>query len=240
MNRTSEVPQLSYCAAGKGPLVIMLHGLLMDGKSWQENGFISAFSPSFSVVCPDLIGHGESDKPAIQEWYTRDNQALTIVNLMDELGYEKAHIIGYSSGAWLATGLLALYPERVESVVLGGWDCTQGMPESLSFEIFMAYAHEVAPQLTHSMSPADEKSVEYFFNELKKQTKGDDKLLMQGIPALVWAGTRDPYYAPMAELAEKHAIPLISGQGDHLSEVNTPDGSTIGRILKFIKDRSVI
>jgi len=97
----------------------MLHALLMDGQCWVDNGVVSALSPFFKVVYPDLSGHGASDKSNEQPLYTRENQALSVVKLMDELGYEKAHLIGYSAGAWLALGLLDAYPERLHSVVLG-------------------------------------------------------------------------------------------------------------------------
>lgn len=234
---------LFYRTEGKGPLVIMLHGLLMNGQCWVDNGFLSAFSPFFKVACPDLIGHGASDKPDIQEIYTRENQELAIVKLMDELGYEKAHVIGYSAGAWLAMGLLKAYPERLTSVVLGGWDCLQGLPEApagkLTFDMFMSYAREIAPELTASLSSADEKSTECFFNELSKQFQDDGNLLTHSTPKLFWAGSSDPYYTSMTELAELHAIPLISGTGDHLGEINNPDKVTIDEILKFSKGQYV-
>ena len=230
---------LFYRTEGKGPLVIMLHGLLMDGRCWVDNGFVSAFSPFFRVVCPDLIGHGASDRFDAQDFYTRENQVLTIVKLMDELGYDKAHVIGYSAGAWLAMGLLDSYPERLTSVVLGGWDCLKGIPETpfgkLSFEMFMDYAREIAPELTQSLSPADERSVEYFFNELSKPFKDDDNLLTRSTPKLLWAGVNDPYYISMSGLAQKHAIRIIAGKGDHLGEVNNPDRGTVTTILNFSK-----
>lgn len=242
MSHTSGTSQLFYRAEGKGPLVIMLHGLLMDGQSWVDNGFVSTFSPFFKVVCPDLPGHGASDKSDIQELYTRESQALSIVNLMDELGYEKAHVIGYSAGAWLAMELLKCYPERLNSVVLGGWDFINGLPETpfgkLTFAMFMDYARTTAPELTTSLTPAGERSAECFFNELSKQFNDDGNVLNRSTPALLWAGICDPYYTSMAELAERHAVPLISGRGDHLGEVNAPDKATVARILKFSQDQT--
>lgn len=230
---------LFYREEGNGALVIMLHGLLMDGQSWVDNGFVSAFSPSFRVVSPDLPGHGASGKLDVPDFYRRENQALSIVKLMDELGYDKANVIGYSAGAWLAMGLLDSYPERVASVVLGGWDCLNGIPETpygkLSFDMFMDFARETAPELTHSLSAADERSAECFFNELSKQFSGDGNLLTRSTPKLLWVGASDPYYPAMSELAEKHAIPLILGKGDHLGEVNHPDRTTVSEILKFIQ-----
>lgn len=238
MLRTSGKCQLSYVAEGKGPLVIMLHGLLMDGKSWEDNGMTSNFSPFFHVVCPDLLGHGQSEKPHVAELYTQQNQALSIVKIMDELGYEKAHIVGYSSGAWIALGLLNHYPERLNSVVLGGWNFSNGLPETpngkLTFDMFMSFARSTAPELTSELSLDDEESAKCFFNELRKYSGKKEGLFPYKTPTLLWAGTNDPYYASMAKIAEKHAIPMITGKGDHLSEVKNPDKTSINEILTFI------
>ncbi|WP_312688192.1 alpha/beta fold hydrolase [Kosakonia sp.] len=191
------------------------------------------------VSNPGGRSHGASAKSEVQDGYTRENQALSLVKLMDALGYDKANVIGYSAGAWLAMGLLDLYPERVASVVLGGWDCLNGIPETpfgkLSFEMFMDFARETAPELTHSLSAADERSAECFFNELSKHCNDDGDLLTRSTPKLFWVGASDPYYTPMSKLAEKQVIPLILGKGDHLGEVNNPDRTTVMEILKFIK-----
>jgi len=233
MPYTSGTPRLFYRSEGQGPLVIMLHGLLMNGQCWVDNGFVQALAPYFHVICPDLSGHGLSDKPASEACYTRESQAAALVELIQELGHEKVHVIGYSAGAWLALGLLEFYPDRLHSVVVGGWDCLQGLPDTLSFDSFMAYARETAPELS-SLSPEAERSAACFFNELKKRTPGDEKRLTRGIPLLFWAGFGDPYYAAMSEVAEQYAIPIISGKGDHLDEITHPDEATLAEILKFV------
>lgn len=239
MLSTSGLPQLSYIAEGKGPLVIMLHGLLMDGKSWRNNGLISFFSPFFQVVCPDFLGHGESEKPSVPELYTQQNQALSIVNIMDELGYEKAHVIGYSSGAWAALGLLNHHPDRLHSVVLGGWDLKNGLPDTpegkLSFDMFMSYARSTAPELTSGLSLADQESVRCFFNELRKYSGKKEALFPYKTPILLWAGAKDPYNLPMAEIAKKYGLLMILGEGDHLSEFKKPGKALMNEIFKFIK-----
>ncbi|WP_333610022.1 alpha/beta hydrolase [Pantoea piersonii] len=238
---TSGIPRLSYAAEGKGPLIIMLHGLLMDGKSWLDNGLSSSFSPFFHVVRPDLLGHGESEKPQVEELYTQQNQALSIVKIMDELGYEKAHVVGYSSGAWAALGLLNHYPERLTSVVLGGWDIRNGLPETpegkLTFDMFMSYARSTAPELTSGLSLDDQESARCFFNELRKYSGKKEGLLPYKIPLLLWAGASDPYYSFMAEIAQQHGLSIITGKGDHLSEFNNPDEASINGIFKFIESQ---
>lgn len=232
---------LFYREEGNGPLIIMVHGLLMDGQCWTANGFVSAFSHSFKVVCPDLIGHGASEKVDVQSFYTRKNQVLAIIKLMDELGYRKANVIGYSAGAWLAMGLLECYPERLTSVVLGGWDCINGLSKApfgkLSFDMFIDFARATVPELTNSLSTAGERSAKCFFKELSKQFESDGNLLTHSVPKLFWAGNRDAYYTSMSELAEKYSIPLIVGKGDHLYEVSNPDRMTVTEILKFVQSQ---
>lgn len=238
MSTSSGNTQLFYREEGKGPLLIMLHGLLMNGQSWVNNGFVSAFSPFFRVVSPDLIGHGASEKSNVQRFYARENQAQAIVKLMDDLGYDKANVIGYSAGAWLAMGLLDSYPERLNSVVLGGWDILNGLPDTplgkLTFEMFIDFARETAPELTRSLTAEGERSVECFFNELSEQFKYDGDLLAGSTPKLLWAGASDPYFISMSGVAEKYFTPLIAGKGDHLGEVNNPDKATVTEILKFV------
>ncbi|WP_313698533.1 alpha/beta hydrolase [Pantoea sp.] len=236
---TSGIPRLSYASEGKGPLIIMLHGLLMSGESWVNNGFSAFFSPFFHVVCPDLLGHGVSEKPQLQKLYTQPNQALSIIKIMDELDYEKAHVIGYSSGAWAALGLLNHYSERLNSVVLGGWDFRNGLPETpegkLSFDMFMSYARSTAPQLTSGLSLDDQESARCFFNELRKYSEKKESLFPYKTPILLWAGASDPYYTSMSETAQQHGLSMITGRGDHLSELNNPDKESINEIFKFIE-----
>ena len=175
----------------------------------------------------------------MEEFYTQQNQALSIVKIMDELGYKKAHVIGYSAGAWVALGLLNRFPERLNSVVLGGWDFKSGLPDTpegkLSFDAFMSYARSIAPELTTSLSTDDEKNVKCFFDELRKFPGKEGSFFPYTTPTLLWAGVSDPYYASMAELAELHALPLLTGKGDHLSEVKSPDKASMNVILEFIQ-----
>lgn len=160
---------------------------------------------------------------------------------MDKLGYEKAHVIGYSSGAWAALGLLNHHPERLNSVVLGGWDLKNGLPETpdgkLTFDMFMSYARSTAPELTSGLTPDDQESVRCFFNELRKYSEKNAALFPYKTPILLWAGANDPYYAPMTKIAEQYGLLMTLGKGDHLTEFNKPDKSSINEIFKFIESQ---
>ena len=71
------------------------------------------------MIALDCRGHGKSDKPHDPEKYGPE-MAADVVRLLDHLKIEKAHLIGYSSGAFIAGKVAATHPKRVLSVVYAG------------------------------------------------------------------------------------------------------------------------
>lgn len=231
---------LFYRAKGEGPLVVLLHGLLMDGHSWVSNGFVEALSQHFCVVCPDMLGHGMSDKPSDIEPYEQQKQASTINAIIRQLGYEKAHIVGYSSGAWLATGVATYYPELLTSLVIGGWDIENGFPDGpngkLTFDAFLAYAKETASELTDGITPASEYALRAYFNTLRSYDSSNDSALLtqMDVSKMCWAGVDDIYYQPLNFWAEANHQPFISSQGNHVTAILEPEKFLIRQICEFI------
>ena len=75
------------------------------------------------IIAPDLRGHGDSKpslKDAFQQKYTFDAITEDIVEVIDHLEIKKSHFIGISLGTILIRNLAEKYPEKVESMVLGG------------------------------------------------------------------------------------------------------------------------
>lgn len=229
---------LFYRAKGEGPLVVLLHGLLMDGHSWVSNGFVEALSQHFCVVSPDMLGHGMSDKPSETEPYEQQKQASIINAMIRQLGYEKAHIVGYSSGAWLATGVAKTSPELLSSLVIGGWDIENGFPDGpngkLSFDAFLAYAKETAPGLTDLIT--SESALRAYFNTLRSYDSSNDSALLAqvNVPKMCWAGVDDIYYQPLNFWAEANHQPFISTQGNHVTAILEPEKFLIRQICEFI------
>lgn len=104
--------------AGSGVPVIMLHGMGGHAETYTYN--LIPLSATFRVISIDMIGHGFTDKPEIP--YVIPDYTRHLLDLMDALEIEAAHIVGESLGGWVAawTGLEA--PDRVLSVV----NCTGG------------------------------------------------------------------------------------------------------------------
>jgi EmrB/QacA subfamily drug resistance transporter len=104
-----------YRTAGEGQPIVLIHGLLDSGATWRKVAPILAVN--HRVIVPDLLGHGDSDGPAGAD-YSVFSHALLIRDLMDELGIERATVVGHSLGAGVAMGLAYACPERVERLAV--------------------------------------------------------------------------------------------------------------------------
>jgi pimeloyl-ACP methyl ester carboxylesterase len=105
---------LSTYAFGQGPPVLLLHGLAATKVSYLP--LLPALAERYRVIVPDLPGHGESSKPRGR--YTPIFFSKVIGALMDEMGVEKAAVIGNSMGGRIALEVADVYPERVTSLIL--------------------------------------------------------------------------------------------------------------------------
>jgi len=123
--------RLHYTDEGSGPAVVLLHGFAVNADlNWRLPGITQALTPEFRVISLDLRGHGLSDKPHESELYGA-LMADDVIALLDHLGIEKAHIVGYSLGGIIALKLASTHPDRLwtASPLGAGWED----PEDSSF-----------------------------------------------------------------------------------------------------------
>ncbi len=133
----SDGVQIKYVTEGQGEPVILIHGFVANAQlNWIAPGVFGALAKDYRVIAPDLRGHGQSGKPHGAENYG-PQMAKDIINLMDHLKIEKAHIAGYSLGGFLTVYLTANYPDRIIcSIPCGaGWSAPGSEREALTDEI---------------------------------------------------------------------------------------------------------
>jgi len=106
--------EVSVVEAGKGDPVILLHGLGATKVSFVPT--MLALAPSHRVVVPDLLGHGDSAKPRVR--YSADTFARFVLDLMDSMQIERAHLIGNSLGGRISLEVAMTDPSRVRSLSL--------------------------------------------------------------------------------------------------------------------------
>ncbi len=108
--------RLGFRAAGEGPVVLLLHGMAGSSTTWRY--VMPALAERFTVIAPDLLGHGESAKPRGE--YSLGAHANVLRDLLNALGHERATFIGQSLGGGVAMQLAYQCPERCERLVLVG------------------------------------------------------------------------------------------------------------------------
>lgn len=105
---------------GQGEPVLLIHGLHASATlNWNLNGVIAELAKDHRVIAPDLPGHGRSDKPE-QETAYGVQVVKDMVELLDQLKVERAHLVGYSLGGMIAIKLMADNPRRTRSGLIGG------------------------------------------------------------------------------------------------------------------------
>jgi pimeloyl-ACP methyl ester carboxylesterase len=107
---------LDVTVEGDGPSVVLLHGWPDSHRLWRAQ--VPALQAAgFRTVLPDLRGMGASDAPADVEAYTLPTLLGDVIGIMDQLGIERAHVVGHDWGAALAWVLASLFPARVDRLV---------------------------------------------------------------------------------------------------------------------------
>jgi pimeloyl-ACP methyl ester carboxylesterase len=106
----------AFLRAGEGPALLLLHGIGNNCQTWA--GVIDRLAENHTVIAPDLLGHGASDKPRGD--YSIAAYANGMRDLLTVLGIERATVVGHSLGGGIALQFAYQFPERCERLALVG------------------------------------------------------------------------------------------------------------------------
>ncbi|MBC1691890.1 2-succinyl-6-hydroxy-2,4-cyclohexadiene-1-carboxylate synthase [Listeria welshimeri] len=101
---------------GEKPVLLMLHGFTGSNKTFQES--ITHLEEHFSIVAPDLLGHGKTDSPDEIARYSIERIVEDIVTILQELKIMQCFVLGYSMGGRVATAFASAHPEMVRGLIL--------------------------------------------------------------------------------------------------------------------------
>jgi pimeloyl-ACP methyl ester carboxylesterase len=107
------------------PLVVLLHPGL--GSSQRLFGWVPHLARDYRVVRPDIRGHGKSE-PGADHVLSHDRLALDLIELLNHLGAQRAHVMGSSAGGMIAGQTALRYPHRFASLAM--YAATAGIPPS--------------------------------------------------------------------------------------------------------------
>lgn len=216
--------KIRYVTEGKGVPVVLIHGWMGDSSMWGVDIVGNTkLKPAegFMLIALDCRGHGKSEKPHEADKYGIA-MADDVVRLLDHLKIEKAHLVGYSSGSFIAGRVVATHPERVLSVVYGGQAPLIAGPKAPSMgtnevEIFAKAVDEGKDLGAYIMAvmPADKPKV------TEAQAKAIAKFLYGGkdVKAFALAGRSFGDLEVEAEQLRKFQSPILFIHGGKESDI---------------------
>ena len=233
-------PRLAVSAAGKGTLVLFLHGIRGNRRNWVRQ--VEFFSRHFRAAAWDARGYGDSDDYdgalRFDEHFTAD-----VLRVADHFEAGKMHLVGLSMGGRIARNFALRHPERLRSLVLAGtspgFDALSGedvkrfvaerriaTPESVRRLLGSRAVAGAYEQLLDSVQRVHQACFE---KTLEASVAQDRAAAIEQIkvPTLVITGDEDKVYPPAMAQDIARRIPgaelrTLKGVG-HLSNLEQPD-----------------
>src|SRR5262245_60484110 len=161
---------------GSGPAVVLLHGFADTGDMWAPLAVVLA--KDHMVIVPDLRGMGLSDHP--DTGYTKKNQAVDIVGVMDALKVEQAALVTHDIGNMVGYALAAQFPARITrwAVIdaplpgIGNWETIVRSPLLWHFNFR-------GPDVERLVQGRERIYLDRFYNELSADPKRIDEQTRQ-------------------------------------------------------------
>jgi pimeloyl-ACP methyl ester carboxylesterase len=129
--RTIHGYKRAYRIAGSGPAILLIHGIGDNSTTWH--GIQAKLAQRFTVIAPDLLGHGRSDKPRAD--YSVAAYANGMRDLLSVLDIERVTIVGHSLGGGVAMQFAYQFPHLVERLILVS---VGGVTKDVNFVLRMA------------------------------------------------------------------------------------------------------
>jgi pimeloyl-ACP methyl ester carboxylesterase len=104
----------AFVTFGSGPALLLIHGIGDSSDTWRP--VMEQLAEHHTVVAPDLLGHGRSEKPRAD--YAVGAYANGMRDLLSVLEIDRVTVIGHSLGGGVAAQFAYQYPERCERLVL--------------------------------------------------------------------------------------------------------------------------
>ena len=191
----SDGVRIHYMTLGdEGSWVVLVHGYTDSAeRMWFRTGIAAALAPNHRVVALDNRNHGQSETPEPNG----SGRAEDVLELMDHLGIERAHIHGYSMGGGITGELLASHPQRFITAGFGGSGIRETDAE------LQALAASMDPE-----APAPEGAAAAAFTRLRERAAS--RSTARGAPA-----SAPPARPALVYDAAAHAVPVIAINGEY-------------------------
>lgn len=222
--QTRDGTGLYYEEAGSGTPILFVHEFGGDWRSWEPQ--MRYFTRRYRCITFSARGYLPSDVPADPERYSQDIAVDDMVDVLDGLGIEKAHIVGLSMGGFATLHFGLRHANRALSLVVAGagYGAEKEHEEyfrNVSREVARCFEEQGAPTFSQTYATAasrivfqlkDPRGWEEFARQLGEHSSQGSALTMRGVQA-----RRPSIYDLEAELGQMQVPTLIvvGDEDDH-------------------------
>jgi pimeloyl-ACP methyl ester carboxylesterase len=190
--------RVSYRTAGSGPALLLLHGVANSSDTWAR--VAPLLSERYTLIAPDLLGHGESATPRGD--YSLGAHASGVRDVVTALGHERVTVIGHSLGGGIAMQYAYQFPERTERLVLVS---SGGLGRDVHLLLRAASlpgADYVLPALTSQHLVGLGREVGSMLARVGLRPSSDIAVLARGFAALDNTGSRQAFLHTLRAVVE--------------------------------------
>ncbi|MEV0263154.1 alpha/beta hydrolase [Streptomyces sp. NPDC050617] len=198
-----------------GPPIVLLHGFPQTHLMWRH--VAARLAASHQVICPDLRGYGDSDKPADPDGaaYSKRTMAADIVALARALGHERFALAGHDRGALVAVRAGLDHPEAVTHLAaldvlptLDMWDVLHGADAAVAFHLYLMAQPPGLPEQLIGGSP------DAFFGHFLDVWTRDPKAIPADVRAAYLAASRNAVPSIVADYRASAGIDVDHDRAD--------------------------
>jgi pimeloyl-ACP methyl ester carboxylesterase len=251
--------QLAYRDEGAGQPLLFIHAFPLNSALWEDQ--ITALSPHYRVIAPDLRGFGDSARGSGAS--SLDQYADDLAALLGQLAIESATIVGLSLGGYISFALWRRHRQRIAALVLAdtraGADSDEGKQnreksaQLAETQGLGAIADQMLPKLLSANAPAalrdrvrsiiesnDPAGVAAAQRAMAARPDSTPLLAAIDVPTLVLVGSEDALTPPSEAEAMFNAIPgcriaELPGAG-HLANLEAPEAFN-AQLTEFLTPR---
>ena len=205
--------RVSYRTAGHGPVLVLMHGVTDSSDTWTP---VTRFlSRHFTLVAPDLLGHGESAAPRGD--YSLGAHASGVRDLLTALGHSRVTVVGHSLGGGIAMQFAYQFPERCERLVLVSSGGLGREVHLLLRAAALPGVDLVLPFLASSHVLRVGRGVGAALDRVRLRPGGDVAALARGFASLDTAGSRQAFLHTLRAVVEPTGQRVHAGDRLHLA-----------------------
>jgi pimeloyl-ACP methyl ester carboxylesterase len=180
---------VSYRTAGQGPALLLLHGVTNSSQTWER--VAPPLSERFTLIAPDLLGHGASASPRGD--YSLGAHATGVRDMLTALGHDRVTVVGHSLGGGIAMQFAYQFPERCERLVLVSSGGLGREVHLLLRAAALPGADYVLPLLTSTHLLGLGRGLGGVLRRVRLAPDGDLDVLARGLGSLDNAGSRQAF-----------------------------------------------